>query len=67
MGAVSSYVDDNSAAVLAINAGNDLIITSDFVNMYNSVITAVKDGKIKMETIDTAVRRILAWKSFYNM
>lgn len=67
MGAVSSYVDDNSAAVLAINAGNDLIITSDFVNMYNSVITAVKVGKIKMETIDTAVRRILAWKSFYNM
>lgn len=67
MGAVSSYVDDNSAAVLAINAGNDLIITSDFVNMYNSVITAVKSGKIKMETIDTAVRRILAWKIFYNM
>lgn len=67
MGAVSSYVDDNSAAVLAINAGNDLIITSDFVNMYNSVIMAVKSGKIKMETIDTAVRRILAWKSFYNM
>lgn len=67
MGAVSSYVDDNSAAVLAINAGNDLIITSDFVNMYNSVITAVKAGKIKRETIDTAVRRILAWKSFYNM
>ena len=67
MGAVSSYVDDNSAAVLAINAGNDLIITSDFVDMYNSVITAVKSGKIKMETIDTAVRRILAWKSFYNM
>lgn len=67
MGAVSSYVADNSAAVLAINAGNDLIITSDFVNMYNSVITAVKAGKIKMETIDTAVRRILAWKSFYNM
>lgn len=67
MGAVSSYVDDNSAAVLAINAGNDLIITSDFVNMYNSVIIAVKSGKIKMETIDTAVRRILAWKSFYNM
>lgn len=67
MGAVSSYVDDNSAAVLAINAGNDLIITSDFVNMYNSVITAVRAGKIKMGTIDTAVRRILAWKSFYNM
>ncbi len=67
MGAVSSYVDDNSAAVLAINAGNDLIITSDFVNMYNSVIEAVKIGKIKIETIDTAVKRILAWKSIYNM
>ncbi len=67
MGAVSSYVDDNSAAVLAINAGNDLIITSDFVDMYNSVIEAVDAGDIKTETIDTAVRRILAWKSIYNM
>lgn len=67
MGAVSSYVNNNSAAVLAINAGNDLIITSDFTNMYNSVLDAVHNKKIKMETIDTAVRRILAWKSFYNM
>ncbi len=67
MGAVASYVDDNSAAVLAINAGNDLIITSDFVDMYNSVIEAVNTGDIEMETIDTAVRRILAWKKIYNM
>ena len=33
MGAVSSYVEDGSAAVLAVNSGDDLIITSDFVKM----------------------------------
>ncbi len=67
MDAVSNYVLDSSAAVLAINAGNDLIITSDFVNMYNSVLKAVKDKKIDIDTIDMAVKRILAWKITYNM
>lgn len=67
MDAVSNYVLNSSAAVLAINAGNDLIITSDFVNMYNSVLNAVKNKEIDIDTIDNAVKRILAWKITYNM
>ncbi|MCI7702609.1 MAG: beta-hexosaminidase [Tenericutes bacterium] len=67
MSAVNSYVENGSAAVLAVNAGEDLIITSDFVKMYNSVYEAVKNKKIDMETIDKAVRRNIAWKIAYDM
>ena len=67
MDAVKSYVNEGSAAVLAINAGNDMIITSDFETMYSEVLKAVKDGTIKKETVDDAVRRILAWKHAYKL
>ena len=67
MDAVKSYVVDGKAATLAINAGNDLIITSDFVNMYNEVLTAVNNGEISLERINDSVKRILAWKIAYNM
>lgn len=67
MSAVNSYVENGSAAVLAVNAGEDLIITSDFVKMYNSVYEAVKNKEIDMKTIDKAVRRNIAWKIAYGM
>ena len=67
MGAVRDYTKNGIASVLAINAGNDLIITSDFVNMYNEVLNAVNNKEIDIVKIDTAVKRILAWKIAYNM
>ena len=67
MDAVKSYVTDGSAAVLAINAGNDMIITSDFETMFKEVLKAVNDGTIEKETINNAVRRIIAWKHAYQL
>lgn len=67
MDAVNSYVEDGSAAVLAVNAGDDLIITSDFVKMYREVYQAVTDKKIDIKTIDQAIKRNIAWKIAYNM
>lgn len=64
MDAVKSYVEDGNAATLAINSGNDMIITSDFETMYNEVLNSYKEGTIKEETINKAVLRIIAWK--YN-
>jgi len=67
MDAVKSYVENNEAATKAINAGNDLIITSDFEGMYNEVLNSYKEGKIKEETINKAVLRIIAWKYYSNL
>lgn len=62
MDAVKAYVENGEAATLAINAGNDMIITSDFDTMYEEVLKSVKDNKIKEDTINKAVLRIIAWK-----
>lgn len=67
MDAVKSYVENNEAATLAINAGNDLIITSDFITMYEEVMENIAKGRISISTVDTAVKRILAWKLAYNI
>ena len=67
MDAVKKYVEDSSAATLAINAGNDMLITSDFISMKNEVLNSLKEGKIKEETINKAVTRIIAWKYYSEL
>lgn len=62
MDAVDAYAQDGSAAVLAVLAGNDMIVTTDFENQIPQVIDAVKDGTIDEALLDSAVRRILGWK-----
>lgn len=67
MEAVKSYVDDGNAATLAIQSGNDLIITSDFEKMYKEVLNSYNEGIIDDETINKAVLRIIAWKYESNL
>ncbi len=67
MEAVKSYVTNGEAAVQAVLAGNDMIISSNFKGQSQEVINAVKSGKISEETINKAVRRILACKYYYGI
>lgn len=62
MDAIKEYIGDSSSAVLAVKAGNDLIIASNFEVQIPSVLEAVKAGEIPEERIDEAVIRILIWK-----
>ena len=41
-----------------------MIITSNFEDMKDEIIQSVKDKKIKEETINQAVTRIIAWKYY---
>ena len=67
MDAVKTYVENGEAAVQAVLAGNDLIISSSFVKQKNEVLNAVKDKRISEDIINTAVRRILACKLYYGI
>ncbi len=67
MDAVKTYVENGEAAVQAVLAGNDMIISSDFVKQKEEILSAIKEGIISEETIDTAVRRILAFKYAYEI
>lgn len=62
MDAVESYARDGSAAVLAVLAGNDMIVTSDFARQIPQVVEAVNGGTVDEALIDRAVERVLGWK-----
>lgn len=62
MDAISVPYGVGEAAVLAVLAGNDLLISSDFPEQYAAVLEAIREGRISEEQIDNAVRRILLWK-----
>ena len=62
MDAVAAYAQDGAVAVLALQAGNDLIITTDYRTQIPKVLSAVEDGTLSMDTVDAACRRVLTWK-----
>lgn len=62
MQAVKDLYGDGEAAVLAVLAGNDLLCVTNYAVQYEAVLAAVKEGRIPMQQIDTAVERILRWK-----
>ncbi|HWQ77334.1 MAG TPA: glycoside hydrolase family 3 N-terminal domain-containing protein [Anaerovoracaceae bacterium] len=62
MDAIKEYIGDETSAVLAIKAGNDLILASDFDLQIPSVLAAIENGDITEARIDESVLKILAWK-----
>ena len=59
MDAVKAYAQDGSAAVLAIQAGNDMIVTTNYQTQIPQVIAAVQSGEIAESDIDAHVFRVL--------
>ena len=62
MEGITQYVKKEEAAILAVQAGNDLICCTDFQTQIPAVVSAVKDGRISEERINSSVRRILKLK-----
>ena len=65
MEAIKKYTGNLSPSILAINAGNDILLTSDFYEHLEAAIEAVNNKTISIETINTACKRIIAWKLKY--
>ena len=62
MEAVAAYAEDGAVAVMALEAGNDLVITTDYRTQIPKVLEAVENGTLPEETVNTACRRVLTWK-----
>lgn len=62
MKAVAAYAKDGSAAVMALAAGNDMVITADYRAQISQVIEAVENGGLPEEVVSSACRRVLTWK-----
>ena len=64
MAGVAAMYEPAEAAVLAVKAGNDVILHSpDDGAAFNGIVQAVKSGEIPEERIDASVERILRAKA----
>ena len=62
MDAVAAYAGDGSVAVMALQAGNDLVLTTDYRTQIPKVLEAVENGTLSMDRVDESCRRVLVWK-----
>ena len=62
MEGVKQFASDDEVAVLAVQAGNDLLCCTNFEVQIQAVVDAVKQGKISEEQINESVLRILRLK-----
>lgn len=62
MKAVADYARDGAVAVMALAAGNDLLITGDYRAQIPKVLEAVENGALSETAVEGACRRVLAWK-----
>jgi len=63
MDAVKAYAEGGSVAVLALRAGNDMIVTADFETQIAQVLAALADGTLDESVIDEACARVLRAKA----
>lgn len=63
MGAIADHYESGEAAVLAVQAGCDmLLLTNDFEVAYQAVLSEVENGTISEQQINDSVERILRVK-----
>ncbi len=67
MGAITQLQTDTPPEVMAVLAGNDMLIVSDLEKSFKVLMDAVKKGDIPEERIDESVLRILQWKYYMNI
>ena len=63
MGAISditAYIPE----VMAVKAGNDMLIVSDLEKSYNLLLSAVLNNDISEDRINESVLRIIKWKCY---
>ena len=67
MSAVSEFSTIYPPEVMAVMAGNDMLIVSDFETAYNTLLSAVLNKDIVEERINESVLRIIKWKYYLDL
>lgn len=65
MAAIKDYVYNPS--IKALQAGNDLIIVSDYQKSLDEIREGINNGDVSIDTLNKAVVRVLAWKYYKGM
>ncbi|MBQ7015403.1 MAG: beta-hexosaminidase [Firmicutes bacterium] len=62
MDAIQQFCGEVNSAVYAVEAGNDMLISTNFESQFDSIMAAIDEGRITEERINESVRRILTMK-----
>ena len=62
MQAITDIYGVEEAAVMAVEAGIDVLCCSEYEVQYQAVLQAVKDGRISVPTLMKAAMRVIQWK-----
>lgn len=65
--AMAATADIPNAPSLAFEAGNDIVMVTNYEEAFNDIKSAIEDGKISTERLDESVTRILAWKYYKGL
>ncbi len=67
MDAIGEYTKNGSAPILALSSGNDLIITSNFIEDTKIIKAEVTKDQNLLKRLNEAVDKILSWKYAYKI
>ena len=62
-----SAINDDKAVLKPIEAGNDLLIVTDYSKAFNDIKKSLTNGELKEEILDKLVFRVLAWKYYKGL
>ena len=68
MGAITDEYSSADAAILALQAGCDIILMPENLEeAFDGVVAAVEDGRLSEQWLDETVLRILEFKHMHSM
>lgn len=67
MGAITGLQTEIQPEIMAVLAGNDMLIVSDLEKSFKVLLDAVKNGEVSEDRIDESVLRILQCKYYMNL
>lgn len=62
MAGLADFISQEEAGLAALQAGNDLVMSSSYQAQIPYILQAIEDGEYSMEQLETSVRRVLQWK-----
>lgn len=62
MAGLADFISQEEAGLAALQAGNDLVMSSSYQTQIPYILQAIEDGEYSMEQLETSVRRVLQWK-----
>lgn len=62
MAGLADFISQDEAGLKALQAGNDLVMSSSYNVQIPVVIAAVENGDYPESQLDASVKRVLQWK-----